>query len=241
MSYALITGAAQRIGGDIALFLAKNEWDIIIHYSASEEQALNLQQSILALGGKCILYKEDFLHKHSDAIQEITNEFPIDLLINNACIFENDNLKDIDEGNLYDSLKVNFFNPVMLSKFLSQNNRDAGQINIINILDTIIFKLPKNFASYYFSKVALANFTRLAAKLYAPAIRVNGIALGQILKNPKQSEENFIRTKKATPLGYSGSIDEICSTIDFIMKTKSLTGQIISLDGGAHLDNANYP
>ena len=87
----------------------------------------------------------------------------------------------------------------------------------------------------------LADFTKLSAKIYAPKSRVNGIALGQILKNNKQSEENFNKTFSNNPLGYSGNIEEICNTISFIVKTRSITGQIISLDGGAHLDNVNYP
>ena len=81
----------------------------------------------------------------------------------------------------------------------------------------------------------------LSAKFYAPKARVNGIALGQILKNNNQNSENFKKTFCENPLGYSGSVIEICNTIDFILKNKSITGQIISLDGGAHLDNVNYP
>ena len=240
MSYALITGAAKRIGGEVALFLAKNQWDIIIHYNTSFEDAIQLQKKIEALGRKCILCRENFMG-HDNEFQKTIAKFEINLLVNNASIFENDTLNDIEEKNLYDSFKVNFFSPLMLTKLLIQNNRGEHQLNVINILDSIIFKLPKNFASYYFSKAALADFTRLAAKLYAPTARINGIALGQIIKNSAQSEENFAMTKKATPLGLSGTIDEIFSTIDFILNTKSLTGQIISLDGGAHLENSNYP
>ena len=239
MAYALITGSAKRIGRCIALFLAKSGWDIILHYNTSKAEALKLQKEIIVdLRRRCELYQEDFLQSKES---NIADKFPISLLINNASIFKNDTLCGIKEENLFNNLKINFFNPVRLSKKILQNNSHNQQINIINILDSTIFKLPINFASYYFSKVALANFTKLAAKLYAPMARVNGIALGPIIKTPTQTKENFNKIKKATPLEYGGSIEEICFTVNFIVKAKSLTGQIISLDGGSHLDNTNYP
>ncbi|WPX97361.1 SDR family NAD(P)-dependent oxidoreductase [Candidatus Bandiella euplotis] len=240
MPYALITGSAKRIGKEIALFLAKHGWDIIIHYNTSEDKANQLQDEVISLGRKCIIYKSNFLH--ADDYNQIMQEFKIGLLVNNASMFENDNLHNLKEKDLLNNLKVNFSTPLILSKALMQSHSGVdGQVNIINILDNIIFKLPKNFISYYFSKTSLANFTKLAAKLYAPKVRVNGIALGQIMQNPKQSEANFEKTKNAAPLEYGATVDEICYTIDFILKTKSLTGQIISLDGGSHLDNLNYP
>ena len=238
MACALITGSAKRIGRHIVLFLAKNGWDIIIHYNHSEAEALKLQKEIMDLGRRCELYSQNFLH--DEKTQDMFRELEIELLINNASIFKNDALHEIKEEDLLDNLRINFITPIKLSKKMLQNISPNQQINIINILDSIIFKLPKNFISYYFSKMALANFTKLGAKLYAPAARVNGIALGHIMKASTQSEESFNKAREATPLGYSGRIEEICFTIDFIVKTKSLTGQIISLDGGAHLINTDY-
>ena len=239
MAYALITGSAKRIGRHIALFLAESRWDIILHYNTSKTEALKLQKEIISLGRRCITYRENFLQNES--YDNIVDKLPVNLLINNASIFRNDNLYGIEEENLFNNLKVNFFNPIKLCKRILQNKDCKQQVNIINILDSIVFKLPENFTSYYFSKIALANFTKLSAKLYAPKARVNGIALGPIIRTSTQSEKHFKKVKEATPLKYSGSIEEICFTIDFIVKAKSLTGQIISLDGGAHLVNTGYP
>jgi NAD(P)-dependent dehydrogenase (short-subunit alcohol dehydrogenase family) len=235
LAFALITGSAKRIGKEIAIFLAKKGWDIILHYNTSSADVLHVKNDILSLKRKCILYKQNFLEEAN--IGDFIKDIEVDLLINNASIFENDKLTNIDYSNLFNAFSVNLFNPIMLSEHLSKNNKN---MNIINILDTIIHKLPKNFTSYYMSKISLANFTKLSAKLYAPNIRVNGIALGQILKNKNQSQKNFDQSQSSTPLGYSGNIDEICATIDFILNTKSITGQIISLDGGEHLNNHNY-
>ena len=239
MAYALITGASKRIGKCIALFLAENGWDIILHYNTSRAEAFKLQKEIIGLGRQCKLYHQDFLHNEQN--QDTLWELGAELLINNASVFKKNNIYDMEEDDLLDNIKVDFIAPIKLSKKILQNRTPNQQINIINLLDIIIFKLPTNFTYYYFSKMALANFTKLAAKLYAPVARVNGIALGHIIKASFQSEESCNKNKKATPLGYNGSIEEICLTIDFILKTKSLTGQIISLDGGAHLANTDYP
>lgn len=239
MSYALITGASKRIGKEIAIFLAKKGWNIIVHYNKSENQALKLQKHIISLEKKCILYRNDF---SKDKISKLYEEkISIELIINNASLFEIDSLYNFTQENLINTLKINFIAPSLLTKTALNINISKNQINIINILDSIIYKLPKKFTSYYFSKRMLADFTRLSAKIYAPKARVNAIAPGQIIKNSNQNEKNFIETFGNNPLGYSGTIEEICNTIDFIVKNKSVTGQIISLDGGAHLDNVNYP
>jgi pteridine reductase len=239
LPYALITGSAKRIGRNIALFLAKNGWDVIIHYNSSENEALKLQKAITLLGRKCVLCKNDF---SKNKIYNLFEQgFSIELIINNASIFEMDSLHDLDQENFISTMKINFIAPSLIIKTILDISVFDNQINIINILDSIIYKLPKKFTSYYFSKRMLADFTRLSAKIYAPKARVNGIALGQIMKNDNQSEENFQKTFCSNPLGHSGTVEEICNTIHFIVENKSITGQIISLDGGAHLDNVNYP
>ena len=239
MSYALITGSAKRIGRAIALFLAKEGWNIVIHYNESENEAIKLQTEIIGLNKKCLLYKGDFSKDEDLDFSKL--KLPIGLIINNASVFYNDSLNNFDKVDLINTLKTNFVTPLLLTKTIINNNNYHDQINIINILDSIIYKLPKNFSSYFFSKKILADYTILSAKFHAPKARVNGIALGQILKNNNQNSENFKKTFCENPLGYSGSVIEICNTIDFILKNKSITGQIISLDGGAHLDNVNYP
>ena len=239
LSYALITGSSKRIGKSIAIFLANEGWDIILHYNNSESEAIKLQKHIISLEKRCILYKSDFSENKISKFFE--QEISIELIINNASIFEMDSLCNFNQEDLMNTLKINFIAPSLLAKTILDINTSENQINVINILDSIIYKLPKKFTSYYFSKRMLADFTRLSAKIYAPKARVNGISLGQIMRNSKQSKENFKKTFSNNPLGYSGTVEEICNTINFIVKNKSITGQIISLDGGAHLDNVNYP
>ena len=163
MSYALITGSAKRIGKNIAIFLAKEGWDIVLHYNNSESEAIQLQKHIMSLGKRCVLYKNDFSKDKLSKFFE--QEVSIELIINNASIFEMDSLCNFNQENLMNALKINFIAPSLLAKITLDVNISGNQINIINILDSIIYKLPKKFTSYYFSKRMLADFTRLSAKI----------------------------------------------------------------------------
>ena len=239
MTYALITGAAKRIGKSIAIFLAKQGWDIVIHYNKSYNEAVKLQRVIERTNQKCILYQSNFSKLENNNC--FNHRIPLGIIVNNASDFKVDYLDNLNYKNFFNILKVNFITPMLLTQIVLSNSTYQKQINIINILDSIIYKLPSKFISYYFSKYMLANFTKVSAKLHAPKLRVNGIALGHILKNKKQSLHHFQKCSKKSILGYNGSIKEICNTIDFILNNRSITGQIISLDGGSHLDNFYYP
>ena len=234
LDYALVTGAAQRIGKNIAIYLAKQGWNIILHYNKSKNKALELQQYILHyIGRDCILYQENFGKLNN--LQFFTKELSVGLIINNAAIFEIDTLNNLTEDDLINTLKINFSTPLLLIRSILNSTSYNKQINIINILDVMIYQLPRNFTSYYFSKYMLANLTKLLAKVYAPRVRVNGIALGQILKNDRQKTSKFNHESINNPLNHKVGIKEIHSTINFIITNQSVTGQIISLDGGTHL------
>lgn len=235
MDYALVTGAAKRIGKSIAIYLAEQGWDIILHYNESKDEALQLQKHISKyIGRTCILYQDNF--RKLNNLQFFTKSFSIGLVINNAAIFMMDTLNDLTENRLINTLKINFSTPMLLMRSILNSTLYQKEINIINILDTMIYQLPKSFISYYFSKCMLANLTKLSAKAYAPKARVNGIVLGQILKNDRQDIDKFNNDSINNPLKYKVDIKEIHNTINFIINNKSITGQIISLDSGMHLD-----
>ena len=234
MDYALVTGSAKRIGKNIAIYLAKQGWDIILHYNESKNEALELQHYILHYVGRdCLLYQENFCKLNN--LQFFTKDLSIGLIVNNAAIFVIDTLSNLTENDLINTLKINFSTPLLLCRSILDSTSYNKQINIINILDVMIYQLPKNFTSYYFSKYMLANLTKLLAKVYAPKVRVNGIALGQILKNDRQNTSKFNHESINNPLKHKVGIKEIHSTINFIMTNQSITGQIISLDSGTHL------
>ena len=125
--------------------------------------------------------------------------------------------------------------PAYLSKNFAKNIRGKNN-NIINIIDQRIFKLTPFFFSYTISKVGLYTLTKTSAMSLAPKIRVNGIAPGPTIKNKRQSKKNFRKQYLATPLRKQVDVGEICNAVDFIIKNRSITGQVIALDSGQSLN-----
>ena len=233
MSYVLVTGAAKRIGGRIVEHLALQGWDIILHYNSAAVEAANLQKKVISVGKECVLWQQDFTQQ-VDGFSELCKKYPIKLIINNASLFLNDNMQTISFENLERHIRVNCWQPIkMLQDFVKINQK--SNLHVINIVDSIIFHKPDIFTSYFTSRVLLNEIIRVAARDLAPQIRINSIALGHVLKAPKQSEANFNQNRSSTPLKINGTVKEICATVSYLENIKSVTGQVIILDGGAHL------
>ena len=132
-------------------------------------------------------------------------------------------------------MSINLKAPATLSKEFSKNVR-ASNNNIINIIDQRVFKLTPFFFSYTLSKTGLYTLTKTSAMSLAPKIRVNGIAPGPTLKNKRQSEKHFRKQYLATPLKRQVGVEQICNAVDFFIKNKSITGQVLALDSGQSLN-----
>jgi NAD(P)-dependent dehydrogenase (short-subunit alcohol dehydrogenase family) len=241
---ALITGGATRIGREISLSLAKNGWYTIIHYNSSESEAISILNQIkFDSSQNAEIIKANFeessdVHKIIPYINQ--NYGIVDLLINNASYFSNDNILDVNADNLEKHLKVNLYGPLMLSQSFALQ---PGLIesNIINILDYCVLDIPTdNFLSYSLSKSALWTLTKRLAVELAPKIRVNAIAPGPTMPSKRQSQENFDKSFVSSPLNRGSTTEEICNTIEYIISTPSVTGQVIALDGGRHLSKEKY-
>ena len=122
-----------------------------------------------------------------------------------------------------------------MSKAFARNIKGKNN-NIINIIDQRVFKLTPFFFSYTISKTGLYTLTKTSAMSFAPNIRVNGIAPGPTLKNKRQSEKHFKKQYMATPLKRKVDVEQICSAVDFFIKNRSITGQVISIDSGQSLN-----
>lgn len=244
MTFALVTGAAKRIGKEIALHLASRGYNIILHYNSSEKEAHETANEIISLGVSVELCGADLsCDEDIEKLISFCRDFPISVLINNASVFENDSiLSDNIVESLNKHLQVNLISRIALIQSLSksvllhQNNK----LDIINLLDYGVVKTPHNFFSYHLTNKILHSFTQLAAKQLAPNVRINSIALGQTLKNDRQSQESFDEARQSTPLGLSSTIEDLCRALDFILGVESLTGQVIFLDGGMHLADNKY-
>ena len=245
---ALITGGAKRIGKAIALFLAESGYDIVIHYSQSKKEAEELVIKLKSLGVEAFCIKANLLKDFEistlvDKSIKLIGK-PLDLLINNASIFENDTLTSLTLESWDRHLFTNLKAPVFLSKEFSkqapdnskdENNEILASSNIINIIDQKVLNLNPKFFSYTLAKSSLLNFTKLSAQELGPKIRVNAIGPGPILKASHQSEEQFQNQRKSTLLRRGSDVKEICRTILYILSSPGLTGQLITLDGGEHL------
>ena len=156
-------------------------------------------------------------------------------MINNASLFENDNLKNFTSQSWNHHLDVNLKAPAYLIKEFSKNTRGKNN-SIINIIDQRVFKLTPFFLSYTVSKSGLYTLTKTSAMSLAPNIRVNGIAPGPTIKNKRQSDNHFKKQYLATPLKQQVKLKDICSAVDFFIKNSSITGQVLAIDSGQNLN-----
>ena len=234
----IITGGATRIGAAIAKKLSSKNIEILIHYNKSKSKAENLKKELQKKGSKVFLAKGD-LSKEKDVnklIKFAKSKLKFfDCLINNASLFENDNIENFTTDSWGKHLRTNLRTPALLSKAFARNIKGKNN-NIINIIDQRVFKLTPFFFSYTISKTGLYTLTKTSAMSLAPNIRVNGIAPGPTLKNKRQSEKHFKKQYMATPLKRKVDVDQICNAVDFFIKNRSITGQVISIDSGQSLN-----
>ena len=234
----IITGGATRIGAAIARKLSGRNKEILIHYNKSKSKAESLKKDLEKNGTKIYLAKGD-LSKETDVNKIVkfakSRLKYFDCLINNASLFENDELENFSTINWGKHLRTNLRTPALLSKEFAKNVK-RGNNNIINIIDQRVFKLTPFFFSYTISKTGLYTLTKTSAMSLSPKIRVNGIAPGPTIKNKRQSEKHFKKQYLATPLKRQVDVREICNAVDFFIKNRSITGQVIAIDSGQSLN-----
>jgi NAD(P)-dependent dehydrogenase (short-subunit alcohol dehydrogenase family) len=234
----IITGGATRMGAAIARKLSGPNKEILIHYNKSKTKAESLKKELEKNGTKIYLAKGD-LSKEAD-LKKIVKFAKsklkyFDCLVNNASLFENDKLENFTTDSWGKHLRTNLRAPALLSKEFSKNIKGKNN-NIINIIDQRVFKLTPYFFSYTISKTGLYTLTKTSAMSLAPNIRVNGIAPGPTIKNQRQTEKHFKKQYLATPLQRQVDVDQICNAVDFFIKNRSITGQVLAIDSGQNLN-----
>jgi len=234
----LITGAARRIGADMARALARDGWFICIHHNRSGEAAADLLSEICDAGGAGKLIKADLADQRAaqSLIFEAMKDAPeITALINNASLFEFDDIGSLTAEALDRHFAVNLRAPILLSQAflkLAAPRRDGC---IVNMLDNKVFAVNPDYLSYTVSKFGLHGATLAMAMALAPRVRVNAIAPGITLESGGQGEKNFQAGRQMSPLGRVSSTQDIVRAARFILATPSLNGQVITIDGGQHL------
>jgi NAD(P)-dependent dehydrogenase (short-subunit alcohol dehydrogenase family) len=235
---ALVTGAAKRIGRQIALSLAQRGWDVAVHYGHSEADAATLVAEIQALGQRAVALQADLSHE-----AEVRNLVPraiaalgkLTCLVNNASLFEQDDAATFSPQCLNKHMQVNLSAPLLLAQALHAATADGEQACVINLLDQKLYNLNPDFLSYTLSKAALQCATTTLAQALAPRLRVVGIAPGISLISGEQSEDDFALAHQRTPLGRSSTPLDIANTVCFVADAAAITGTTILVDGGQHL------
>ena len=234
----LITGGATRIGKEIAIHFSKKGWNIAIHYFKSSAKAKNLKKIIEKNSTKVALIKADLKN-----INQINKIIPIakrklgsiDCLINNAALFERDDILNFTTKSWNDHLNINLLAPALLIKQFAKQTQKKDKLNIINIIDQRVFKLTPIFMSYTLSKSALYTLTKTMAMRLAPNIKVNGIAPGPTIKSKRQSIKHFNNQAKSTLLKKPVGLKDICDTVEFLINNNSITGEVLAVDSGQNL------
>ena len=234
----LITGGATRIGKEIALHFSEKGWNIAIHYFKSYSEAKKLKKIIEKNSVKVSLIKADLKN-----IKQVEKIIPfakkklgtIDCLINNAALFERDDILNFTEKSWENHLNINLFAPVVLTKYFVRQASKKNISNIINIIDQRVFKLTPHFMSYTLSKSGLYTLTKIMAMRLGPNIKVNGIAPGPTIKSKRQTTKHFNKQAKSTLLKKSVGVNDICDTVEFLIKNNSITGEVVAVDSGQNL------
>ncbi|HBF28127.1 SDR family oxidoreductase [Rhizobium sp.] len=235
---ALVTGSSKRLGGAIARDLAAHGFAVAIHANSSLAEAEALAATIRDRGGKAIAIQADLRNTaEAGALVERAAEQlgPLDLLVNNASIFLDDDAHSFNEERFAAHFDIHVRAPAILSAAFQQQVPESGSGLIVNIIDQRVLALKPTFFSYTLSKAALWTATQTMAQAYAPRIRVNAIGPGPTLKSERQEMRDFQAQIASLPLKRGPEITEFGATIRFLFDTPSITGQMFALDGGQHL------
>lgn len=238
---ALITGAAKRIGREIALTLAGNGANIIIHYRSSADEARDLQPEIESLGVRSWLVSADFEKPdETDSLIEraLAEAGSLDILVNSASIFPSDKVPNLTFDGLMTNIQVNAWAPFVLTRSFAEK---VGSGKVVNMLDSRTTGYDWNHVGYILSKHVLAEMTKMEALQYAPDILVNGVAPGLILPPPGMPESYIEALKDSVPLRGHGNPQDVADAVAYLVKSGFLTGEVIFVDGGRHLKEYQDP
>ena len=235
----LVTGAARRIGREIALELARHGWRVAVHYRSDEAQAMET-------AGACAQLAQDSAIFHAELGDEaqaralvpavIARFGRLDALVNSASTFQLDDAQDFAFASLDRHMHANVGAPVLLSQALHRQLEQAGRTGcVVNLLDQKLWNVNPDFLSYSLSKAALQMATAMLAQRFAPRLRVAAVAPGLTYPSYLQSEADFARTAHLSLLGHTSSAKDVASAVRFLIETPSMTGSTMLVDAGQHL------
>lgn len=234
---ALVTGGARRLGRAFVLALAAAGMDVAVHYGhaareAEETVTLARRQGVRAMAFQADLQDADatshLIHRVADTLG-----FP-QVLINSAAIFEPGTLRDTSLENWSRHFRINLRAPFLLMQEFARLVGDrAGKV--VNISDWRAVYPGQRYLAYTLSKAALLTLTQMAARELAPHVQVNALALGAVLPPPGKDETYLERLVRRLPARRTAQVEEVTDALLFLLRNDYITGEVIFVDGGAHL------
>lgn len=243
---ALVTGAARRLGREMALALAGRGIDVAIHYDRSAEDAKTTAAAARGLGVRAQVFQADLLDEAATAalIPAVTAALgPLGVLVNNASIFEYDNLATATRESWDRHIGSNLRAPFVLTQGFAAQAPQAAVVDgepqaralIVNIIDQRVLKPTPEFMTYSLAKAGLWALTRTSAQALAPRVRVNAIGPGPTMQGARQTADHFARQRAATILERGADGGDIAAALMYLLDARAVTGQLICVDGGQHL------
>ena len=235
---AIVTGGGIRVGRSICLALAEAGARVFVHYNSSSDAASSVRDEILGAGGFAAIGSADLADPSAAQLLIADAEAAlgeVSILINNASGFPSDSLEDVTVEGLRDARSVTLESPVMLTQAFARAIGPDQVGAVVNITDARTMHPYKEHLSYMLAKGGLDTFTRAAALQLAPQIRVNAVALGVILPPADESDAYAAKLAATLPLARVGGPEVVADAVVFLCRNDFVTGEIIRLDGGAHL------
>jgi NAD(P)-dependent dehydrogenase (short-subunit alcohol dehydrogenase family) len=239
----LVTGAAKRLGREIALACASAGWRVAVHYRDSKIDAINTVANCEDLTPKSEHFHHQFQADLSDeaatrdlAGSVISRMGRLDAVVNSAALFEHDEPSSFSYGAMHKHLASNTGAAIVLAQALHAHVKAAGRSGVVvNMLDQKLWNQNPDFLSYTLSKAALEAANTMLAIGLAPQLRVVGIAPGLTLTSHMLADEQFQALHKLSPLGRSSTPQDVCAAVMFALSNASITGTTLLVDGGQHL------
>jgi NAD(P)-dependent dehydrogenase (short-subunit alcohol dehydrogenase family) len=231
--WALITGAARRIGRALALAAAEAGYDIVVHHHASADDAAETARLVEATGAASKIVAAELTD--AAACKALIASAPLTLLVNCASLFDDDRIETLTPEGWDRAQAANLRAPVLLAQAFAAALPAGASGQIVNIVDQRVLHPSPQFFSYAVSKAGLWTATQMLAQALAPAIRVNAIAPGPTLASVHQRPGDFEAEAHAVLLGHGPTPAELGRALAYLVDAPSVTGQMLVVDGGQHL------
>lgn len=233
---ALVTGAAKRIGRAIALTLAEQGCDVAITYRDSQREAERTVRDLAAFGVRSLAVRCDLGDPVAidDTISKVADQFGrLDLLVNNAGMFESVSLEEITVEQWDRIFATNTRAPFLMARAALPHLRKV-QGRVVNIGSLGGQHVWATHGHYCTSKAALHMLSQVMAKAWAPEVSVNAVAPGMIVQG--EIEEAYEHFARKTPMQRNGTAEDVAAAVLFFATSPAfITGQLLTVDGGLGL------